>query len=70
MLHRVYELAGVELTDDTEPGSCARPSTTDPVAGTAGWRTTSRTSGIDPAERRAALRPYQERFDVPDEPLD
>ena len=70
VLHRVYGLAGVDLTDEAvrllRDGD-RRPTPWPPRPGRP---TTSKTSGSTPAERRAALRPYQERFDVPDEPLD
>jgi hypothetical protein len=68
VLRRVYELAGVELTDDTE--RLLGAAIDDRPRGRHG-RVAYRMAdvGIDPIERRAALRPYQERFDVPDEPL-
>ena len=55
VLRRVYDLAGVELTDDTEPAAARRPSTTDPGAATAGSPTDLEDVGIDAG--RAPGRP-------------
>jgi hypothetical protein len=68
VVRRVYELTGVEL--DGEAEQRLRAAIDDRPRGRHG-RVEYRLEdfGIDPVERRAALRPYQERFDVPDEPL-
>ena len=69
VLHRVYRLAGVDLTDDA--ARLLRKAIDDRPRGRHGRVAYHLEDvGIDAAERRAALRPYQERFDVPDEPLD
>jgi hypothetical protein len=62
----VYELAGLELTDDARQR--LQTAIDDRPRGRHGRVEYHLDDlGIDGAERRAALRPYQERFRVPDE---
>jgi hypothetical protein len=69
VLADVYDLAGMELTGGVrgrlQAAIDARPRGRH---GRVEYRLDD--LGIDAAERRAALAPYQERFSVPDEPLD
>jgi hypothetical protein len=69
VLADVYDLAGLDLTDDArrrlQTAIDERPRGRH---GRVEYHLED--FGLDAAERRAALRPYQERFGVPDEPLD
>ncbi|MBV9951602.1 MAG: sulfotransferase [Acidimicrobiia bacterium] len=69
VLADVYDLAGMDLSDDVrgrlQAAMDARPRGRH---GRVEYHLDD--FGIDAAERRAALAPYQERFAVPDEPID
>jgi hypothetical protein len=68
VVRQVYELAGLDLTDEAR--HLLQAAIEDRPRGRHGRvEYHLEDFGLDAAERRAALRPYQERFGVPDEPL-
>ena len=67
MVERIYELAGQPMTDGARAAMAGVHRRATPAASSAASVYDLADFGLDPAERRRALRFYTDRFGVPEE---